>query len=222
MVSPSLVRLNVGSLVVVGLTVAGAATTLSAHRQDELLQATRIAIEPREARIEVDVTPGIAVAPEVLADIDRNGDGTLARDEQLAYANTVLDALDVRLDGATHRLVIVAVDFPEPAAVRLGDGTIRLAFRVSMPDDEPGVRHLSFRNSHRAAESVYLANALVPSSARVAVRAQQRDEQQRHLTIEYEMRPPPRADRLAWTLLPAGGLLFAAYRARREASRRTS
>jgi hypothetical protein len=42
--------------------IAGTASTASAHRRDEYLQAARIAVGPDRVRIELDLTPGMAVA----------------------------------------------------------------------------------------------------------------------------------------------------------------
>lgn len=45
-------------------------TSLSAHRRDEYLQAARLAIEPGAVHIELDLTPGIALAEAIISDID--------------------------------------------------------------------------------------------------------------------------------------------------------
>jgi hypothetical protein len=42
---------------------------VSAHRLDECLQAARIAIEPDHVGLELDLTPGRAVADAIIADI---------------------------------------------------------------------------------------------------------------------------------------------------------
>ncbi|HXI29434.1 MAG TPA: hypothetical protein VNG89_13440, partial [Vicinamibacterales bacterium] len=55
---------------------AGTVARVSAHRRDEYLQAARLAIDPGRVQIELDLTPGIALAEAILADIDRNRDGS--------------------------------------------------------------------------------------------------------------------------------------------------
>ena len=50
-------------------------------------------------QIELDLTPGIALAEAILADIDRNRDGSLSPDEQRAYGSLVLSALTLEVDG---------------------------------------------------------------------------------------------------------------------------
>src|SRR5215210_2258008 len=56
--------------------VLGAARSTSAHRLDEYLQATRLAIEPDRVEIALDLTPGIAVAESIVAEIDADGNNS--------------------------------------------------------------------------------------------------------------------------------------------------
>jgi nickel/cobalt transporter (NicO) family protein len=70
---------------------------------------------------------------------------------------------------------------------RRGEGTIRLRVQATLPRVSAGSHQLRFRNEHLAGHSTYLANALVPESARVTVTAQRRVSDQRELTIEYTL-----------------------------------
>jgi hypothetical protein len=192
-------------VLVLALAVAGAAE-VSAHRTDECLQAARLAIDPGRVQIELDLTPGIALAEAILADIDRNRDGSLSAEEQQAYGSLVLSALELDVDGTRLRLQAGASSFPEAGAVRRGEGTIRLHSAAMLPRLSAGVHQLLFRNRHRPARSVYLANALVPQSHQVEVTAQRRDVDQTELTIDYVLRAPPAGSAAAWLL---GGLAAA-------------
>ena len=49
--------------------------------------------------LELDLTPGVAVADAIIADIDRDRDGALSADEKRAYVERVLDAIELRVDG---------------------------------------------------------------------------------------------------------------------------
>ena len=69
---------------------------VSAHRRDEYLQAARLAIDPGGVQLELDLTPGIALAEAIIADIDRNRDGALSQDEQRDYAGSVAACADAR------------------------------------------------------------------------------------------------------------------------------
>ena len=63
-------------------------------------QAARLGIDPGGVQLELDLTPGIALAETIIADIDRNRDGTLSPDEQRAYGSRALGALRLEIDGA--------------------------------------------------------------------------------------------------------------------------
>jgi hypothetical protein len=188
---------------------------LSAHRRDEYLQAARLAVEPGRVELEIDLTPGIAVADAVIAEIDRDRDGTLSADEQRAYFHIVLDAIDLRIDDRPLRVRAVDATFPAVEAFRGGEGTIRVDAAVDLPRLSSGEHHLFFRNAHRLGGSAYLANALVPRNDRITVLAQRRDPEQRDLTIDYVLDGTPAMSTL-WLIL--GGFVLAgllAYSSRR-------
>ena len=82
-------------LLAVTAVIAGA-PSVSAHRRDEYLQAARLAIDPGGVQLELDLTPGIALAETIIADIDRNRDGALSADEQRAYGDAGAERADAR------------------------------------------------------------------------------------------------------------------------------
>jgi hypothetical protein len=175
----------------------------SAHRLDEYLQAARIGLETDGVSIELDLTPGVAVAGSVLTSIDRDADGSLSGDEQAAYARAVIRALEIDVDDVRLPVELIAFEFPETSAFHRGEGTIRLRARVSHPVLSAGAHVLFYRNTHFENRAVYLANALVPQSPRVAVTEQRRDRKQSELTITYAVQS--RSARFA-VAMPAFGL----------------
>jgi hypothetical protein len=172
-------------------TVIAAAAGVSAHRLDEYLQAARLGIDPGRVQLELDLTPGVALADEIITAIDRNRDGSLSRDEQWAYAGLVVSALTLEVDGSPVPVRLDACRFPDTEAMRRGEGTVRLQSTATLPRLAAGRHQLLFRNGHDRDRSVYLANALVPESDQIGVTAQQRDGAQSELTIEYVMRAAP-------------------------------
>ena len=78
-------------------------TALSAHRRDEYLQAARIGVEPGRVELELDLTPGIAVADAIIAEMDRDHDGVLSDSEKRAYVSQVLAGIDLHIDGRARR-----------------------------------------------------------------------------------------------------------------------
>ena len=188
------------------VAVGAGGAGVSAHRTDEYLQAARIGIDPGRVQIELDLTAGIALADAILADIDRNRDGSLSAEEQQAYASQVSSALTIEVDGTPARAQLGGTSFPDADAIRRGEGTIRLHLAATLPRQSGGVHQLFFRNRHHPDRSVYLANALVPETPQVSVTAQRRDNDQTELTIDYLVRGSPARPPAIWLL---GGLAAA-------------
>jgi hypothetical protein len=203
------VRSSWRSSVVAGLAstiIVGANAEVCAHRLDEFLQAARIAIAPDRVRIDLDLTAGVAVAGSVLADIDRDRRGTISVEDAEAYAAVVRKAIRLEIDGTPLFVELTNSRFPTVDDIRKGEGPIHLELAAAIPRLAIGPHHLLYRNAHRADIGVYLANALVPASERIAISAQRRDVDQHELVVDYVLG----ADRLrAWYLLSIAGMVVA-------------
>jgi len=185
-----------------------ASTDVLAHRTEDYLQAARIGLEPDTVLVILHLTPGVAVAEEFTAALDRDRDGSLSTDEQREYARQVVSALKVEMDGRALRPRVVSSGFPGLSAFGRGEGTIRMTIQATLPRVAPGSHQLFFRNQHLSAHSAYLANALVPESAGLAVTGQRRTSDQSELTIEFTVHAdsPGRAnDRRRPPRLPRAG-----------------
>ena len=191
---------------------------MSAHRRDEYLQAARLAIDPGGVELELDLTPGIAVAEAIIAGIDRNRDGVLSQDEQRDHAGSVVSALALEVDGTPVQAQLTTFSFPDVAVMRLGEGIIRLQLSATFPRPSAGPHQLLFRNGHHPDGSVYLANALVPASDSVVVTAQRRDPYQTELTIDYVLRVGPATATDAWLLGSIAGAMVVVLGIRRSRS----
>jgi len=198
------------------IAVAGG-TRVSAHRLDELLQAARIAIEPDRVELEMSLTPGTAVADDLIRQIDADGNGAFSGAEKQAYVDRTLSALVLRVDeGPRLPMAMASASVPDAAAMRTGDGVIVLRAVAMASSLSAGSHRLFFRNEHAPANSVYLANALVPESDQVAVTKQDRDGDQRELTITFAINGAPAStSRWVWIGL-AGTLLATALLSRRR------
>jgi hypothetical protein len=168
--------------------VALASADVAAHRVDEYLQAARISVDRDRVQVTLDLTPGLDIAPRVVADIDRNRDGSVDTGEGTTYAARVQRDLRLEVDGRPVMLGQLRQQYPSVAAMLNGEGTIELRWTSILPALAPGEHRLSYRNLHRPDISAYLANALVPTSDVVTVVAQHRDIDQRELVIEYRLR----------------------------------
>jgi len=187
--------------------IAAAAVPTSAHRRDEYLQAARLAIDPERVEIALDLTPGIAVADSVIGEIDADRNGAISGAETGTYAARVLNAVALEVDDRPLRLNVVSAIPAELDAVRRGEGALRLRAEATIPPLADGPHRLHYRNTHRADIGVYLANALVPASERVAITAQRRDVDQHDLMIEYTLRSAASARWTGWLAIAAGALV---------------
>jgi len=162
-----------------------------AHRLDEYLQATLVAIEPGGFRFQINLTPGVAVAQQVLALIDRDRDGVITTNEAIAYAESLRRDLLVQFDQHNVELRLAASHFPEADELRTGLGIIQMEFLAAPGAFAAGHHKLSLDNRHLPAVSVYLFNAAQPRSASVQITRQKRNENQSTGDIVFEFRPPP-------------------------------
>ena len=176
------------ALVAALAVIAGA--TVSAHRQDEYLHAARIAIEPSGVRVELSLTPGIAVSDAVIRDIDVDGDARLSSAEQRRYAERVLGGLSLQIDDRDVALTVAGMRFAEPAALRNGDVAITLEAVSPSLRLAPGTHHVAFRNANASHGAVYLANALMPDGNQVAITKLAHAVDQSQLTVAFTVRAP--------------------------------
>jgi len=185
-------------------------TRVSAHRLDEFLQAARIGLARDRVQLEMNLAPGIAVADGLIREIDVDRNGRLSQGEQQAYAGRVLGALELRVDdSAPLQMQTAASTFPEVAALRAGSGAITIRSEAIVSELPAGPHRLVFHNNNAAAESAYLANALVPEDDSVAVTGQERTGDQRELTILFVVRAAS-ASRRPWVWIGlAGGFVLA-------------
>jgi hypothetical protein len=160
-------------------------STVLAHRLDEYLQATLVAIEPRGLRLQINLTPGVAVAQQVLAVIDRNRDGVISTNEAAAYCELLKRDLVVRLDQRKVELKLTASNFPAPAELRTGLGIIQMEFSTTAGPLTAGAHGLVLENRHLPTVSVYLFNAAQPKSGSIQITRQKRNENQSVGEIEF-------------------------------------
>jgi hypothetical protein len=164
-------------------------STACAHRLDEYLQATLVAIEPGDVRLQINLTPGVAVADQVLAVIDRDRDGVISPNEAAAYAELLKSDLIVRLDERNVELKLIASNFPELAELRTGWGIIQMEFSATPGSLAAGAHTLTIENRHLPTVSVYLINAAQPRSGSVQIITQRRNENQSAGEIAFIFHP---------------------------------
>ncbi len=180
-------RMGVSALLALSL-VTGA----SAHRLDEYLQATLIGVTRDGIEVEINLTPGVAMLPVLMAVIDQDRDGRISEGEARAYVGRVAREVELRVDGVPAPLSLIESAFPTLEAMREGLGTIKIRMRTARSGHE-----LRFENRHLPQVSAYLVNCLAAPSDGLVVSRQERDEAQRSIELEYSFGggavPGPRA-----------------------------
>ena len=152
---------------------------------------------PDHIDVEFSLTPGVDVAPGILAQIDRNRDGQISEAEGRAYAKQMLNSVALEVDGHRQPLAIIDTRFPLMDAMRGGLGMIRITLRAKSTAVAPGPHALHFQNQFQTNISQYLVNALVPESRAVAIEQHHRNPWQTEMRIDYSLAVPPNP-------LPAG------------------
>jgi hypothetical protein len=168
-------RLAVSALF--AMSLAGDA---AAHRLDEYLQATLIGVTRDGIDVEIQLTPGVAALPVVMAVIDRDRDGRISAEEERAYSARVAREVELWVDGAPAALSLMESTFPALEAMREGLGTIRMKLRTKRSGHA-----LRFENRHLPQISAYLVNCLAAPADSLVVGRQERDEAQRSIGFEY-------------------------------------
>jgi hypothetical protein len=167
-----------------------------AHRLDECLQATIVAIEPGELRLRINLTPGAAVAEAVIALIDRNHDDVISAAEAAAYAGALRGDLAAKVDESDIELSLADCEVASPADLRTGSGIIRVEFTGGIGPLAPGNHSVTLENRHLAPASVYLVNAAAPRSRAIRIIRQSRNDNQSVGEIRYTFEPSARRSSL--------------------------
>jgi len=168
-----------------------------AHRDDHYLQAALVAIEPHAVGLQINLTPGVAVAEHMIAQIDRDRDGAISNNEAAVYAESLRRDLTVRIDGQKLELKLTASEFVQPEELRTGSGIIHMEFSATFGQLATGPHRLTLQNRHLTTISVYLVNAVRPRLATVQITSQKRNKNQSVGEIEFTFHPLPSTGLLA-------------------------
>jgi len=148
-----------------------------------------VAIEPSGVRLQINLTPGVAVAEQVIAQIDRDRDGAISKNEAAAYAKVLKGDFTLRMDGRKLDLKLTASEFVPPEELRTGSGIIQMEFSASFGPLATGPHRLTVENRHLTTISVYLINAARPRFATVEITRQKRNDNQSAGEIEFTFHP---------------------------------
>jgi hypothetical protein len=191
-----------------------------AHRLDEYLQATLVSIEPGGVRVQINLTPGVAVADQVLGLIDRDHDGLISTNEAAAYAELLKRDLSLRVDRRELELKLSASEFPAPGEFRSGWGIMEMEFFGKTSSLTAGAHKVMLENRHLPKASVYLFNAAQPKSGAVQIISQKRNDNQSVGEIEFSSSSPPSSSRAGRIVAPVVILAVAVLFGRRGRTKR--
>lgn len=176
---------------VLGCLLLVLASNALAHRLDEYLQATRVSVTRNRIDLTIDLTPGVAVADQVLAVIDQDRDGQVSGDECTAYAQRFLKDIRVGLDEKVLIPSLVDASFSALHEIKEGLGVIRIRATAPVAQLSVGNHAFSLTNAHLPAISVYLVNALVPKNRSIRITKQARDDLQKDYRLEFSVSSSP-------------------------------
>ena len=108
-----------------------------AHRLNEYLEVTTISLSREKVMMELRLTPGVAVAKEVLKGIDLNSDNRISAAEQRAYLLTLSRDISLTLDGRITALTPVSFSFPTTNDMKKGTGDILIEYEAVVGQEGP-------------------------------------------------------------------------------------
>jgi hypothetical protein len=177
-------------LAAITILVAMAGPAACGHRLDEYLQSTLLVIEPGSVRLEMILTPGVAIAPQVMRLVDPDADGAISTNEAALYASMVKEEVTARLDGRQMLLKVDGFNFPEIAELETGDGMIQIQLSAPLRSLTSGTHVVSVTNAHLQAISVYLLNASKPGTNVIQIVSQRRSDNQSGGAVVFRYDPP--------------------------------
>ncbi|MEJ5118726.1 hypothetical protein WH158_15055 [Gluconobacter cerinus] len=178
-----------GNAFLVGAALLLLPITASAHRLDEYLQATTIALSRDHVALHLRLVPGVEVAEGVIRQMDTNRNGILSRTEQQAYVSRVTQSLSLSLNGQPLVLALNSATFSSLTAMHEGTGVVDLQF-TSGASLQNGSNHLTFHNRGSGPETVWLVNCLVPQDPDLHVLRQTRSRNQSDYQLDIMATPP--------------------------------
>ena len=154
------------------------------HALDAYLQAAIFSVHKDRIDLSMRLVPGIAILPQIMKNVDTDGDGAISPAEARAYAMRLSQELIIEIDGHRMSPHLVSAMASAPILFRDGLGDIRADFQIDVPPHR-GDRRLRFVNGHQRRISAYLVNAEVPRDSAIKLVAQQRSADQSTYELDY-------------------------------------
>jgi len=160
-----------------------------AHPLDAYLQATYITVSATQIGVELDLTPGVLVAPQVLLQLDPDDDQQISDAEGQAYVDAMLRNVVLQTDGKLLALAITKIDMPAYLNIQAGYGTIRIFTTATGgllgAASMTGTHQIYYKNNFAPTGAVYQVNAFVDKGVAITLGKQNRDSIQQSMTMDY-------------------------------------
>jgi ABC-type nickel/cobalt efflux system permease component RcnA len=174
----------------------------TAHPLDELFQVTYVVMAPNRITLQLELYPGVLIAPRILALIDTNSDDLISESESRAYVNLFLKDIIFEIDGQPSMLTPANFEFATPLDLRAGVGIIRFDLYTDLSADHRGSHQFYYQNNHQPDISMYLVNAIGDAPHWVEITKQERNVFQSSLRLDYTINPDAPLDFGAGEALP--------------------
>ncbi len=111
---------------------AGPATAL-AHPPDQNVQISNITVGAMQVTVELDFTPGVLLAPEVLPVLAGDVDDVVSAKEAREYAQSIVDGVSLSIDGDVVGLTLMNVEMPVYLNFQDGYGLSKIVTVADLP-----------------------------------------------------------------------------------------
>ena len=173
-----------------------------AHPLDVYLLYSYITVSPTQIVVELDMSPGVLIAPGLLPELDTNGDQQISDAEGQAYVSKVLPNLLLQVDGKPLSLALTKFDMPDYLITQSGYGTMRIFMAATLDGGMmTGTHTIYFNNNFAPKGAAYQVNTFVDKGVPITLGKQNRDSIYQSMTVDYTIGSANQA--AAATPLPA-------------------
>jgi hypothetical protein len=163
--------------------------TASAHPADDFVQASYLTLTEEAIIVDVELAPGVMVAPDILAMIDTDSSGDIAEAEAQAFVEAITGELHLSADDTPLTLTLDDVEYSPYDLLMAGDGMIQLHLSAPLPGLEPGDYQVFYENTYAVPDisNSYLVNGFIlrDDLDHFDIVDQERDYYQHTLLLSY-------------------------------------
>ncbi|GII00077.1 hypothetical protein [Planobispora takensis] len=163
-----------------GAGAEAGAFPVRAHPGDEVVQQVYLTPTASHLAVELDLTPGVLVAPAFARTVDADGDETITAGEAAAHAAPVTSALDLRVDGRAVPLILTGRVYPAYRLLAAAGGAVTVELIATLP---PGARSVVLTDRYRPGRTTVQMNALVAKTDPAPLDGITRADQGRTITL---------------------------------------